>query len=135
MKSLKKILIILAFFSFSNFLSAQDVPTVDDINKLEPKLPTKQESLPSEILKEEQSKKEGLKSDQLLKILVKDFTFDGNEKYSSDELKKLLKEALNKELDYYQLVETTKIITPFLQVKWIFSHFLLASSRYKWRHY
>ena len=72
MKSLKKILIILAFFSFSNFLSAQDVPTVDDINKLEPKLPTKQESLPSEILKEEQSKKEGLKSDQLLKILVKD---------------------------------------------------------------
>ena len=113
MKSLKKILIILAFFSFSNFLSAQDVPTVDDIIKLEPKLPTKQESLPSEILKEEQSKKEGLKSDQLLKILVKDFTFDGNEKYSSDELKKLLKEALNKELDYYQLVETTKIITRF----------------------
>ena len=113
MKSLKKILIILVFFSFSNFLSAQDVPTVDDINKLEPKLPTKQESLPSEILKEEQSKKEGLKSDQLLKILVKDFTFDGNEKYSSDELKKLLKEALNKELDYYQLVETTKIITRF----------------------
>ncbi len=113
MKSLKKILIILAFFSFSNFLSAQDVPTVDDINKLEPKLPTKQESLPPEILKEEQSKKEGLKSDQLLKILVKDFTFDGNEKYSSDELKELLKEALNKELDYYQLVETTKIITRF----------------------
>ena len=113
MKSLKKILIILAFFSFSNFLSAQDVPTVDDINKLEPKLPTKQESSPSEILKEEQSKNEGLKSDQLLKILVKDFTFDGNEKYSSDELKKLLKEALNKELDYYQLVETTKIITRF----------------------
>ena len=113
MKSLKKILIILAFFSFSNFLSAQDVPTVDDIIKLEPKLPTKQESLPSEILKEKQSKKEGLKSDQLLKILVKDFTFDGNEKYSSDELKELLKEALNKELDYYQLVETTKIITRF----------------------
>ena len=63
MKSLKKILIILVFFSFSNFLSAQDIPTVDDINKLEPKLPAKQESSPSEILKEEQSKKEGLKLD------------------------------------------------------------------------
>ena len=38
---LKKTLLIFLLASFANFLNAQDIPTVDDVNKNEPTLPSK----------------------------------------------------------------------------------------------
>ena len=111
---LKKILLTFLLVSFANFLNAQDIPTVDDVNKNEPILPSQQEKLPSDNLKLEKSDKvEKIDEDQILKILVKGFNFDGNIKYSDEELKETVKKAINKELGYNQLLETTRVITNF----------------------
>ena len=84
---LKKILLSFLLASFTNFLNAQDIPTVDDVNKNEPKLPSQQEKLPSDDLKLEKSDKvEKIDEDHILKILVKDFNFDGNIMYTDEEL-------------------------------------------------
>jgi hemolysin activation/secretion protein len=118
MMMLKKILLSFLLASFANFLNAQDIPTVDDINKNEPKLPSQQEKLPSDDLKLEQNDKvEKIDEDQILKILVKDFNFDGNIKYSDEELKKIVEKAINKELGYNQLLEITRVITNFYRSK------------------
>jgi hypothetical protein len=58
--------------------STQDIPTVDDINKSQPKLPVEKEILPSDQLEFDQSQKLEKKSGEILKILVTDFEFDGN---------------------------------------------------------
>ena len=110
----KKILVIVLLALFTYHVNAQDVPTVDDVNKNEPKLPSQQEKLPSDNLKLEQSDKvKKIDEDQILKILVKDFNFDGNIKYTDEELKKTVKEAINKELGYNQLLKITRVITNF----------------------
>ena len=44
---------------------------------------------------------------------MKDFNFDGNIKYSDEELKKIVEKAINKELGYNQLLEITRVITNF----------------------
>ena len=75
----KKFLLAFLLASFANFLNAQDIPTVDDVNKNEPKLPSQQEKLPSDNLKLEQNDKvEKIDEDQILKILVKDFEKNPN---------------------------------------------------------
>ena len=75
----KKFLLAFLLASFANLLNAQDIPTVDDVNKNEPQLPSQQEKLSSDNLKLEQNDKvEKIDEDQILKILVKDFNFDGN---------------------------------------------------------
>ena len=110
----KKFLLVFLLATFANSLNAQDIPTVDDVNKNEPKLPSQQEKLPSDDLKLEKSDKvEKIDEDQILKILVKDFNFDGNIKYSDEELKKIVEKAINKELGYNQLLEITRVITNF----------------------
>ena len=56
--------------SFANLLNAQDIPTVDDVNKNEPQLPSQQEKLSSDNLKLEQNDKvEKIDEDQILKII------------------------------------------------------------------
>ena len=110
----KKFLLAFLLASFANLLNAQDIPTVDDVNKNEPQLPSQQEKLSSDNLKLEQNDKvEKIDEDQILKILVKGFDFDGNIKYSDEELKKNVEKAINKELGYNQLLEITRVITNF----------------------
>ena len=80
--SLKVLFLIL----FSSYLHAETIPTVDDLNKELPQLPQQQEE---QTLIEPKTDIEQVNQNQLLKILVTDFLFDGNIKYSNEELKKV----------------------------------------------
>ena len=108
---LKKFLTLITFILFSNFGYTQDIPTVDDINKSQPKLPVEKEILPSDQLEFDQSQKLEKKAGEILKILVTDFEFDGNLYYSNEELKEVIKEAINTELGYDQLIDVTRAIS------------------------
>ena len=105
------IAISLIVFLYSNLGNAQDIPTIDDVNKNQPKLPAEQKISPSEKLELDQSQKLEKNEDQILKILVKDFKFDGNLYYSNEELEEVIKEAVNKELVYDQLINVTRAIS------------------------
>ena len=105
------IAISLIVFLYSNLGNAQDIPTIDDVNKNQPKLPAEQKISPSEKLELDQSQKLEKNEDQLIKILVKDFKFDGNLYYSNEELEEVIKEAVNKELVYDQLINVTRAIS------------------------
>ena len=105
------IAISLIVFLYSNLGNAQDIPTIDDVNKNQPKLPAEQKISPSEKLELDQSQKLEKNEDQLIKILVKDFKFDGNLYYSNQELEEVIKEAVNKELVYDQLINVTRAIS------------------------
>ena len=105
------IAISLIIFLYSNLGNAQDIPTIDDVNKNQPKLPAEQKISPSEKLELDQSQKLEKNEDQILKILVKDFKFDGNLYYSNEELEEVIKEAVNKELVYDQLINVTRAIS------------------------
>jgi hemolysin activation/secretion protein len=105
------IAISLIVFLYSNLGNAQDIPTIDDVNKNQPKLPAEQKISPSEKLELDQSQKLEKNEDQILKILVKDFKFDGNLYYSNQELEEVIKEAVNKELVYDQLINVTRAIS------------------------
>ena len=105
------IAISLILFLYSNLGNAQDIPTIDDVNKNQPKLPAEQKISPSEKLELDQSQKLEKNEDQLIKILVKDFKFDGNLYYSNEELEEVIKEAVNKELVYDQLINVTRAIS------------------------
>jgi hemolysin activation/secretion protein len=101
----------LILFLYSNLGNAQDIPTIDDVNKNQPKLPAVQKISPSEKLELDQSQKLEKNENQILKILVKDFKFDGNLYYSNEELEEVIKEAVNKELVYDQLINVTRAIS------------------------
>tara|TARA_A100001011_G_scaffold108055_1_gene114656 strand:- start:1369 stop:3129 length:1761 start_codon:yes stop_codon:yes gene_type:complete len=117
MKRLKIYLVFFFLFTFANLVYAEDIPKVDDLNKNFPKLPQKPKELPSDEFQLEREKKtEQATGEQLLKILVKDYIFEGNTKYLDSELKDLIKETFNKELDYYQLIEVTNIITNYYRL-------------------
>ena len=105
------IAISIILFLYSNLGNAQDIPTIDDVNKNQPKLPAEQKISPSEKLELDQSQKLEKNEDQILKILVKDFKFDGNLYYSNEELEEVIKEAVNKELVYDQLINVTRAIS------------------------
>ena len=105
------IAISLILFLYSNLGNAQDIPTIDDVNKNQPKLPAEQKISPSEKLELDQSQKLEKNENQILKILVKDFKFDGNLYYSNEELEEVIKEAVNKELVYDQLINVTRAIS------------------------
>ena len=105
------IAISLIIFLYSNLGNAQDIPTIDDVNKNQPKLPAEQKISPSEKLELDQSQKLEKNEDQLIKILVKDFKFNGNLYYSNEELEEVIKEAVNKELVYDQLINVTRAIS------------------------
>ena len=107
------IAISIILFLYSNLGNAQDIPTIDDVNKNQPKLPAEQKISPSEKLELDQSEKLEKNEDQLIKILVKDFKFDGNLYYSNEELEEVIKEAVNKELVYDQLINVTRAISNY----------------------
>ena len=114
MKIFKNVLITILLLFYTNLIKAEDIPKVDDFNKKEPQLPSQQKELPSDSLIMEETKEvEKIDEDQILKILVKDFNFDGNFKYSDEDLKKVVETAINEELGYIQLLEITRVISNF----------------------
>ena len=108
--SLKVLFLIL----FSSSLHAETIPTVDDLNKELPQLPKQQEE---QTLIEPKTNIEQDNQDQLLKILVTDILFDGNIKYSSDELKKSIENFISQELNYDDLLNVTNIISNYYRTR------------------
>jgi len=108
--SLKVLFLIL----FSSYLHAETIPTVDDLNKELPQLPQQQEE---QTLIEPKTDIEQDNQDQLLKILVTDILFDGNIKYSSDELKKSIENFISQELNYDDLLNVTNIISNYYRTR------------------
>ena len=108
--SLKVLFLIL----FSSSLHAETIPTVDDLNKELPQLPQQQEE---QTLIEPKTNIEQDNQDQLLKILDTDILFDGNIKYSSDELKKSIENFISQELNYDDLLNVTNIISNYYRTR------------------
>ena len=108
--SLKVLFLILVTGS----LHAETIPTVDDLNKELPQLPQQQEE---QTLIEPKTNIEQDNQDQLLKILVTDFLFDGNIKYSSVELKKSIENFISQELNYDDLLNVTNIISNYYRTR------------------
>ena len=108
--SLKVLFLIL----FSTSLHAETIPTVDDLNKELPQLPQQQEE---QTLIEPKTDIEQVNQNQLLKILVTDFLFDGNIKYSSEELKKSIENFISQELNYDDLLNVTNIISNYYRTR------------------
>ena len=108
--SLKVLFLIL----FSSSLHAETIPTVDDLNKELPQLPQQQEE---QTLIEPKTNIEQVNQNQLLKILVTDFLFDGNIKYSSEELKKSIENFISQELNYDDLLNVTNIISNYYRTR------------------
>ena len=108
----KSTLILILFITFSSFVSANDVPTVDDVNKQVPQLPDKKKET-TEKLNELNKEVLSLDESKILKVLVKDFKLEGNKRYNDETLKNLFKESINKELDYNALLGVTTLISNF----------------------
>ena len=108
----KSTLILILLITFSSFVSANDVPTVDDVNKQVPQLPDKKKET-TEKLNELNKEVLSLDESKILKVLVKDFKLEGNKRYNDETLKNLFKESINKELDYNALLGVTTLISNF----------------------
>lgn len=111
--NIKTILTFIFLLSFENYANSVDVPTVDDLNKQAPQLPEKKSPKASENLKDFDKEIKLKDDDQILKILVKDFLIEGNERYKESTLKDLIKEGINKELVYEDLIAITSLISNF----------------------
>ena len=109
--NLKTISILALLLSFVSYANAVDIPTVDDLNKQVPQLPSEKEPDASEILGKTDEKVFEEDEEKILKVLVKDFKINGNKKYDDKILKDLVKESINQELDYDALLKVTTIIS------------------------
>ena len=115
--NLKSILILVFLITFSSFGHAVDIPTVDDLNKQVPQLPGKKEPTASEKLNELDKEVLPNNEEKILKVLVKDFILEGNKRYNDETLKNLIKENINKELDYDALLNVTTLISNYYRSK------------------
>ena len=115
--NLKSILILVFLITFSSFGYAVDIPTVDDLNKQVPQLPGKKEPNASEKLNELDKEVLPNNEEKILKVLVKDFILEGNKRYNDETLKNLIKENINKELDYDALLNVTTLISNYYRSK------------------
>ena len=115
--NLKSILILIFLINFSIFGYAVDIPTVDDLNKQVPQPPGKKEPTASEKLNELDKEVLPNNEEKILKVLVKDFILEGNKRYNNETLKNLIKENINKELDYDALLNVTTLISNYYRSK------------------
>ncbi len=111
--NLKTVLISALILSFASYANAVDIPTVDDLNKQVPQLPNEKEPDASENLGKTNENVLESDKEKILKVLVKDFKIDGNKRYDNETLKNLIKENINKELDYDALLYVTTIISNY----------------------
>ena len=109
--NLKTISILALLLSFVSYANAVDIPTVDDLNKQVPQLPSEKEPDASESLGKTDEKVFEEDEEKILKVLVKDFKINGNKKYDDKILKDLVKESINQELDYDALLKVTTVIS------------------------
>lgn len=91
--NLKTISILALLLSFVSYANAVDIPTVDDLNKQVPQLPSEKEPDASESLGKTDEKVFEEDEEKILKVLVKDFKINGNKKYDDKILKDLVKKA------------------------------------------
>ena len=111
--NIKTVLISALLLSFASYANAVDIPTVDDLNKQVPQLPNEKEPDASENLGKTSENILESDKEKILKVLVKDFKIDGNKRYDNETLKGLIKENINKELDYDALLYVTTIISNY----------------------
>jgi len=97
--------IIVSFSLSSAYAADTDIPKVDDMNKQIPKVNKnlQKKEMPSDKLFEQKSEQPIKKEEDLIKVFVKEFSFDGNKKYPTSEFQKLVKDKVNKELVYADL--------------------------------
>ena len=97
--------LVLSFSLSSAYAADPVIPKVDDMNKQIPKINKnlQKKEMPSDKLFEQKSEQPVKKEEDLIKVLVKEFSFDGNEKYPSSEFQKLVRDKVNKELAYADL--------------------------------
>ena len=115
-----KVKIILNFIillMLSSTLYAADIPTVDDLNKQTPQLPKDKEPTASENLQKSEKKDDEIDKNKLIKIIVKDYNILGNERFDDAILKNLIKDGINKELDYDGLINVTSILSNYYRSK------------------
>ena len=115
-----KVKIILNFIillMLSSTLYAADIPTVDDLNKQTPQLPKDKEPTASENLQKSEKKDDEIDKNKLIKIIVKDYNILGNERFDDATLKNLIKDGINKELDYDGLINVTSILSNYYRSK------------------
>ena len=104
-KLIKILFSLIVSFSLSSAYAADtDIPKVDDMNKQIPKVNKnlQKKEMPSDKLFEQKSE-QPIKKEDLIKVFVKEFSFDGNKKYPTSELQKLVQDKVNKELVYADL--------------------------------
>ena len=111
--NIKTVLISALLLCFASYANAVDIPTVDDLNKQVPQLPNEKEPDASKNLGKTNENVLESDKEKILKVLVKDFKIDGNKRYDKEKLKDLIKENINKELDYDALLYVTTIISNY----------------------
>ena len=105
-KLIKFFFTLFVSLSFSTAYAADPViPKVDDINKQTPQINKnlQKKEMPSDKLFEQKSEQPIKKEEDLIKVFVKEFSFDGNKKYPTSEFQKLVQDKVNKELAYADL--------------------------------
>ena len=115
-----KVKIILNFIillMLSSTLYAADIPTVDDLNKQTPQLPKDKEPTASENLQKSEKKDDEIDKNKLIKIIVKDYNILGNQRFDDATLKNLIKDGINKELDYDGLRNVTSVLSNYYRSK------------------
>ena len=95
--NLKTISILALLLGFVSYANAVDIPTVDDLNKQVPQLPSEKKPDASESLGKTDEKVLEKDEEKILKVLVKDFKINGNKKYDDKILKDLVKESINQD--------------------------------------
>ena len=113
----KIILNVIILLMLSSTLYAADIPTVDDLNKQTPQLPKDKEPAASESLQKSEKKDDEIDKNKLIKIIVKDYNILGNERFDDAILKNLIKDGINKELDYDGLINVTSILSNYYRSK------------------
>ncbi|MEL0242780.1 MAG: hypothetical protein VW911_05985 [Pelagibacteraceae bacterium] len=98
-KLIKILFSLVVSFSLSSAYAADtDIPKVDDMNKQIPKVNKnlQKKEMPSDKLFEQKSEQPIKKEEDLIKVFVKEFSFDGNKKYPTYEFQKLVQDKVNK---------------------------------------
>ena len=107
MQKLTKILISYFIICSLSIAYANDpvIPKVDDMNKQVPKVNRnlQKKEMPSDKLFEKETEKLSEEENDLVKVFVKEFNFEGNKKYPTSEFLKLVENKINKELNYADL--------------------------------
>ena len=107
MRKLTKLLISCFIICSLSIAYANDpvIPKVDDMNKQIPKVNKnlQKKEMPSDKLFEKETEKLSEEENDLVKVFVKEFNFEGNKKYPTSEFLKLVENKINKELNYADL--------------------------------